>query len=222
MARSALIDLDGTLVDTNYQHALAWFRAFRTRDLTFPLWEIHRHIGMGGDQMVGSMGGEELEREAGQELRDEWKRQFEPMMDEVQALEGATELLRDLREAGWAVVLASSAEESQAERYIDLLSARELIDDYTTSADVESTKPEPDLVLAALEKAGGGEAVMIGDSVYDCEAAARVGIPTVALLTGGFSEQELRDAGAVAVYRTMDELRTAIPQLPVAAPAPAR
>ena len=222
MARSALIDLDGTLVDTNYQHALAWFRAFRTRDLTFPLWEIHRHIGMGGDQMVASMGGEELEREAGQELRDEWKRQFEPMMDEVQALEGATELLRDLREAGWAVVLASSAEESQAERYIDLLSARELIDDYTTSADVESTKPEPDLVLAALEKAGGGEAVMIGDSVYDCEAAARVGIPTVALLTGGFSEQELRDAGAVAVYRTMDELRTAIPQLPVAAPAPAR
>ena len=89
------------------------------------------------------------------------------------------------------MVLASSAKQDEVEHYLDLLDARELADGWTTSDDVEATKPEPDLVQAAVEKAGGGDAVMVGDSTWDCEAAKRAGIETIAVLTGGFSEQEL-------------------------------
>jgi phosphoglycolate phosphatase-like HAD superfamily hydrolase len=121
----------------------------------------------------------------------------------------------DLNERGHAVVLASSAKADEVEHYLDLLDARELADGWTTSADVEATKPEPDLVQAAIEKAGGGEAVMIGDSTWDCEAAKRAGIATVAVLTGGFSEAELRDAGAVAVYQSIDELRESLDETPL-------
>jgi phosphoglycolate phosphatase-like HAD superfamily hydrolase len=96
------------------------------------------------------------------------------------------------------------------EHYVDLLDARELVDGWTTSGDVEATKPEPDLVKAAVEKAGAGDAVMVGDSTWDCEAAARAGVTTVAVLTGGFSEAELRDAGAVAVYHSIVELRNSL------------
>ena len=105
-------------------------------------------------------------------------------------------------------MLASSAKADEVDHYLDLLDARELADGWTTSADVEQTKPEPDLVAAAIEKAGGGTAVMVGDSTWDCEAAKRAGIATIGVLTGGFSEQELRDAGAACVF---DGLRTRSP-----------
>jgi phosphoglycolate phosphatase-like HAD superfamily hydrolase len=114
-------------------------------------------------------------------------------------------------------VLASSAKEDEVEHYLELLDARELADGWTTSADVEATKPEPDLVQAAIDKAGGGQAVMVGDSTWDCEAAKRAGIETVAVLTGGFSEAELRDAGAVAVYHSIDDLRESLGETPLAA-----
>jgi HAD superfamily hydrolase (TIGR01509 family) len=204
----AILDIDGTLVDTNYQHAIAWSRAFRAYDLTLAIWRIHRHIGMGGDQLVPALAGEQFEREHGEEVRAEEGARYQELIGEVQPMDGARELIEALRERGHKVLLASSAKGDEVEHYLDLLDARELADDWTTSADVESTKPEPDLVKAALQKAGTspGETVMVGDTPYDVEAAGRAGVPTIAVLTGGFSEAELRDAGAREVYESVAEL----------------
>jgi HAD superfamily hydrolase (TIGR01509 family) len=212
---AAILDVDGTLVDTNYQHAIAWFRAFRTHGLTLPIWRVHRHIGMGGDQIVAALCGDEVEDERGESIRGAEKDLFQELIGEVRPLSGSRELIAELKDAGHAVILASSAKEDEVDHYLDLLEARELVDGWTTSADVEATKPEPDLVVAAVEKAGGGEAVMVGDSTFDCEAAGRAGLETVAVLTGGFSEQELRDAGAVVVFESIEELRERIRETPL-------
>ena len=201
MPQAAILDVDGTLVDTNYQHALAWYRAFRAHEVVLPLYRIHRHIGMGGDQFVRALAGEETERELGDEIRAAEKDLYAELLPEVEPLEGAADLVRDLHGRGQAVVLASSAKGEEVDHYLDLLGIRDVVDGWTTSDDVEATKPEPDLVQAAMEKAGTGEAVMVGDSTWDCEAARRAGIDTVAVLTGGFSERELRDAGAAVCLR---------------------
>jgi HAD superfamily hydrolase (TIGR01549 family) len=214
---AAILDVDGTLVDTNYQHAIAWYRAFRDHDIVLPLWRIHRHIGMGGDQLVAALAGDEAERDKGDDIRDAESEHYSDLIGEVETLEGSRELIEDLKERGHSVVLASSAKEDEVQHYLELLGARDLADDWTTSDDVESTKPEPDLVHAAIEKAGGGEAVMVGDSTFDCEAAKRAGIETVAVMTGGFSEQELRDAGAVAVFESIVELRESLDDTPLGA-----
>ena len=215
MPPAAILDIDGTLVDTNYQHALAWFRAFRQHDELLPIWRIHRHIGMGGDHLVEALCGEAVEEEKGEDIRAAEKALYLSLIAEVEPLHGARELIVDLKDRGHAVVLASSAKENEVDHYLDLLDARDLADGWTTSADVEATKPEPDLVKAAVEKAGGGDAVMIGDSTWDCEAAGRAGLETVAVLTGGFSEAELKEAGAVAVYRSIDELRKSLDETPL-------
>jgi HAD superfamily hydrolase (TIGR01549 family) len=215
MAPAAILDIDGTLVDTNYHHAIAWYRAFHQYDVVLPIWRIHRHMGMGGDQLVGSLCGDRIEEEKGDDIRAAEKVLYAELIGEVEPLEGARKLIEDLKKRDHAVVLASSAKEDEVEHYLDLLDARELADDWTTSADVEATKPEPDLVQAAMEKAGTDEAVMIGDTTWDCEAAKRAGIETVAVLTGGFSEAELRDAGAVAVYRSIDDLRKSLDETPL-------
>jgi HAD superfamily hydrolase (TIGR01509 family) len=203
---AAIIDVDGTLVDTNYQHALAWYRAFRQHGVTLPLWEIHRHIGMGGDQLVASMVGEGFDAEHGDDVRAAEKALYLSMMPEVQPLDGARDLLEALHAGGHAIVLASSAKPDELQHYLQLLDAHSVADGWTDSGDVARTKPEPDLVAAAVEKAGGGPAVMIGDSTWDCEAAGNAGLETIGVLTGGFSEAELRDAGAVAVFRSLPEL----------------
>jgi HAD superfamily hydrolase (TIGR01549 family) len=197
---AALLDVDGTLVDSNYQHTLAWYRAFRAHEVTPPAWRIHRHVGMGGDQLVAAVAGDEVERRSGDAIREAEKRQFAALIDEVRPLDGARELIEALKERGHTVVLASSAHEDDVQHYLELLDAEELVDGYTTSADVEATKPEPDLVVAALEKAGGLSAVMVGDTTWDVEAAARAELKTICLLSGGFSEAELRAAGAVDVF----------------------
>jgi HAD superfamily hydrolase (TIGR01509 family) len=212
---AAILDIDGTLVDTNYHHAIAWYRAFRQHDELLPIWRIHRHIGMGGDHLVKALCGEEVDEEKGEDIRAAEKALYMALIVEVEPLHGARDLIVDLKNRGHAVILASSAKQKEVDHYLDLLDARDLVDDWTSSADVKSTKPDPDLVHAALEKAGGGEAVMVGDSTWDCEAAKRAGIETVAVLTGGFSEAELKDAGAVAVYQSIDELRQSIDQSPL-------
>jgi len=217
MPPAAILDVDGTLVDTNYHHAIAWYRAFRQNGVLLPIWRIHRHIGMGGDQLVNALGGEQLENEKGDDIRAAESVLYGELMSEVEPLEDARELIEDLKESGHAVVLASSAKKHEVDHYLDLLDARELADDWTTSDDVEATKPEPDLVVAAVEKAGGGEAVMVGDSTWDCEAAKRVGVDTIAVLTGGFSESELRDAGALVVYSSIKDLRESLDETPLAA-----
>ena len=210
MTTAAILDVDGTLVDTNYQHAIAWYRAFRQHGELLPVWRIHRHIGMGGDHLVKALCGDELEEEKGEDIRDAEKALYMALIEEVEPLEGARDLIRDLKDRGHDVVLASSAKPDEVDHYLDLLDARDLADGWTTSGDVDATKPEPDLVMAAIDKAGGGDAVMVGDSTWDCEAAGRAGIATVAVLTGGFSEAELRDAGAVAVYHSIVELRNSL------------
>jgi HAD superfamily hydrolase (TIGR01549 family) len=207
----AILDVDGTLVDTNYHHAIAWFRAFLTKDVVVPIWRVHRHIGMGGDQLVAAVAGDEVEAQHGDDIREAESEQYKELIGEVRTMEGSRELIEDLRERDNIVVLASSAKEWEVEHYIELLDAEPIIDAYTTSADVESTKPEPDLIKAALDKADAdGEALLIGDTVWDVEAAGRAGVETLAVLTGGFSEQELRDAGARDVFTSVEELRQSL------------
>ncbi len=206
MSAAVICDIDGTLVDTNYQHALAWFRAFRQNGVEVPVWRIHRAIGMGGDQLVAAVAGEEAESEKGDDIRAAEGPLYMDTIEEVQLFEGARELLEALAKRDHAVVLASSAKEQEVDHYLDMLDARSLLAGWTTSADVENTKPEPDLVEAALEKAGTREAVMIGDTVWDCESAERAGVPTVAVLSGGFGREELLGAGAAEVRDSVAEL----------------
>jgi HAD superfamily hydrolase (TIGR01549 family) len=212
---AAILDVDGTLVDSNYQHALAWYRALRQHGHVLPLWRVHRHIGMGGDQIVASLCGDDVEAEQGDDIRAAEKTLYMAMIEEVEPLEGARDLVVDLKRLDRRVVLASSAKPDEIEHYLDLLDARDLADAWTSSGDVEATKPEPDLVEAALDRVGGGAAVMIGDSTWDCEAAKRAGVETLAVLTGGFSEQELRDAGASAVFHSIEDLRRRLSDTPL-------
>jgi HAD superfamily hydrolase (TIGR01549 family) len=218
----AILDVDGTLVDTNYHHTIAWYRAFLAHDLVLPLWRIHRHMGMGGDQLVGSLCGEEVERRQGDSIRDAEKDRYLELIHEVRPFSSAGRLIDTLRDRGHPVVLASSAKSHEVDHYLDLLDARERVDGWTTWADVEKTKPHPDLVKAAIERAGGGDAVMTGDSIWDCEAAKRAGVPTVALLTGGFSEQELREAGAAVVFKSLEDLLEDMDRTPLGRQDPVR
>jgi HAD superfamily hydrolase (TIGR01549 family) len=206
---TVILDVDGTLVDTNYQHAIAWHRALRDHGHTVQMWEIHRHIGMGGDQMVEALAGEEAEKRDGDAIREAEGDAYGELIGEVETMDGAHELIAELAgEDGASVILASSAKPEEIEHYLDLLEARELVDGWTTAGDVEQTKPHPELVEAALEKAEGeGPALMIGDSTWDVKAAENAGIPTLGVLTGGFSEEELREAGAADVVESIGELR---------------
>ena len=206
MPPAALLDVDGTLVDTNYHHALAWHRAFRQHDIKLPVWRIHRHVGMGGDQLVPSLA-PGIEQSLHAAIEETRAAEYGRLIDEVAALEGAHELIADLKERGHTVVLASSSPQNELDRYLDLLDARDVTDAWTTKDDVDATKPAPDLVVAALEKAGSADAVMVGDTPWDIEAARKAGVPTICVITGGYSEQELRDAGAAAVFESVDELR---------------
>jgi HAD superfamily hydrolase (TIGR01509 family) len=213
---AAILDIDGTLVDTNYQHALAWFRAFRQHGVVLPLWRIHRHVGMGGDQLVAALAGEDFDREQGDDVRVAEKALYLSLIPEVEPLAGARELIEALKRADHPVILASSAKPDELDHYLDQLDARELADGWTHSGDVERTKPHPDLVSAAVEKAGGGDAVMVGDSTWDCRAAANAGLASIGVLTGGFSEQELSEAGAAAVFDSVVDLRENLAETPLA------
>ena len=212
----AVLDVDGTLVDTNYHHAIAWYRAFREHGLTMPVWRIHRHIGMGGDQLVAAVAGRRVEERQGDSIRAAETALYADLIGEVRPFADARRLMTVLRERGHRLVLASSAKRDEVDYYLDLLDARGLAHAWTTSADVDATKPQPDLVVVAVAKVGGGEAVLVGDSTFDCEAAARAGVPAVAILTGGFSATELRDAGAVEVFESMGELCEHLDETPFA------
>jgi HAD superfamily hydrolase (TIGR01509 family) len=205
----AILDVDGTLVDTNYQHTIAWFRAFCHHGIVLPMWRIHRHIGMGGDQVVTALTDEQTDEERGDEIRATESELYSELIGEVRPMQGSRELIEDLHGRGRTVVLASSAKQEELDHYLDLLDARELADAWTTSADVEVTKPAPDLVHAALErvKASADEAVMVGDTPWDVHAAGKAGVPTLAVLTGGFAIEELTESGAERVFESVAELR---------------
>jgi HAD superfamily hydrolase (TIGR01509 family) len=216
MPSVAILDVDGTLVDTNYHHALAWYRAFIQSDIELPVWRIHRAIGMGGDQLVPALAGEEAEKEKGDDIRAAEKALYLAMIHEVRPLPNARRFIERLKQDGHVVVLASSAKKQEIDHYLDLLDARTLADDWTSSADVTRTKPDPDLVEAAMDKAGSRDAVMIGDSVWDVEAANRAGIPTIAVRTGGFGVDELTEAGAACVFESIGELLESMQDTPLA------
>lgn len=218
MALVAILDIDGTLVDTNYHHAIAWYRAFREHDVTLPIWRVHRAIGMGGDQLVGALAGDDFENEHGDDVRASEKDLYRELIDEVAPLPGAIDLVHRLDELGHSVVLSSSAKEDEVEHYLDLLGVRDVADAWTSSQDVEQTKPAPDLVQSALEKSEQRDdgAVMLGDSVYDCQAAARADVPSLGVLTGGFSREELEEAGAKAVYESPAEILKSLEDTPFA------
>jgi len=203
---AVILDIDGTLVDSNYQHVIAWQRAFRDSDVEVPAWRIHRTVGMGGDQMIEKLAGQHVEDQFGDAIRDAEKEHYEQLLPEVAPLEGARQLIVDLKDAGLTVILASSAKEEEVEHYVDLLDAGDICDGRTSSGDVDATKPEPDLIEVAVEKAGGGKAIMVGDSVWDVESAKRAGIETVAVLCGGFGKAELEDAGAITVVESVDQV----------------
>jgi HAD superfamily hydrolase (TIGR01549 family) len=218
VADTAIFDVDGTLVDTNYQHALAWFRAFRRFDITRPLWRIHRGIGMGGDTFVPEVGGAEVEEAHGDALRDAWVEEFDEMIGEIQPFEGARELLREVKDRGFRLVLASSGKTKHVDHFLDLIDAKDLADAYTTSEDAETSKPAPDIVKVALAKVEGASGVMVGDSVYDVQSAGKLDIPTIALRTGGFGTDELLGVGALKVYDSLVELHQHLDETPLGRP----
>jgi HAD superfamily hydrolase (TIGR01549 family) len=179
------------------------------------MWRIHRHIGMGGDQLVRALVGEKTERRLGDELRNASGEEFERLRAECEPLDGAHDLVAELADRGHAVVLASSSNRDDLDYFLDRLDVRNLIVGFTTKDDVERSKPEPDVVRAALGKAGTHDAVMVGDSRWDIEAAARLGLETLCVITGGWSRQELRDHGALAVFASLVELREHLDNTPL-------
>lgn len=205
---AVLLDVDGTLVDSTYHHAVAWHRAFSRHVTAPPMWRLHRAIGMGGDKLVAHVAGEEVEDRLGDRLRSDWREEYLALRGEVPELPGAADLVADLAGRGFRVSVASSGDPQFARDAVDFLGVGEHLEDLVTSADVDASKPEPDLVGEALERLGTpAHAVLVGDTVYDVEAARRAGITCVALLSGGFGREELRSAGAVEVVEHPADLR---------------
>jgi HAD superfamily hydrolase (TIGR01509 family) len=205
MARpeAALFDVDGTLVDTVDLHARAWQEALRKFGKDVSVDDLRRQIGKGGDELMPVfLSREELARdgEALERFRSEhWRREYMPR---VRPLPGAADLVRRAHRAGLRVALASSGKEDEVAHNRRLLGIDDLLHGATTSDDAERSKPHPDIFEAALARvhAAPARAVAVGDSPWDALAARRAGVRTVGLLSGGFPEQDLRDAGCVAIY----------------------
>ena len=207
MARGVILfDIDGTLVDSTYHHAVAWFRAFRAHDLTVPVFKIHRSIGMGGDRLVAHVAGDDVEERLGDQLRDGWEKEYVELVDEVPALAGAAELVNELADAGYEIGFASSGKSHFSDKAVDVLGVRDRIDALTSSDDAEESKPAADILATTLELLESDRAVLIGDTPYDVQSAERIGLRCVGVLTGGFSRQELEEAGATHVVAELTEL----------------
>jgi phosphoglycolate phosphatase len=209
---TVVLDLDGTLVDSVYVHALAWKEAFREVGLDIPTYVLHRAVGMGGDRLVAAVAGDAAEDAVGDVVRKLHDDMFRQRRPEVHALDGAGELLQACQDAGLRQVVASSSKPEDTEALLELVEGFRMIGE-VVSGDEGPSKPAPDLVQRAIDRAGSGNAFLVGDAVWDVESAARAGIPCVGLLTGGYSEAELQEAGAVAVHDTPRTLAAALPQV---------
>lgn len=203
---AVLFDIDGTLVDSTYHHAIAWQRAFDRHDVPIPLWRIHRRIGMGGDKLVPDVAGDDVEQRLGDALRDAWREEYLELKTEVDPLPGAADVIRRLAADGYRVALASSGDPQFAEEALDDLDIRDAVAVLKTSSDVDGSKPEPDLVQVTLDALGTTRGVLVGDTPYDAESAGRAGLPCIGLRSGGYSEAELVEAGAVLVVDTPEDL----------------
>jgi HAD superfamily hydrolase (TIGR01549 family) len=203
---AVLFDIDGTLVDSTYHHALAWQRAFDSREITIPFWRIHRTIGMGGDKLVAEVAGEEVEEKLGDTLRDVWREEYVKIKPEVRPLPGATDLVKALARAGFRVALASSGDPEFADETLDDLGIRDDVTVLKTSADADDSKPEPDLIEVTLGELDVRHAVLVGDTPYDVQSAERAGLRCIGLRSGGYSEAELVEAGAALVVDAPEDL----------------
>jgi HAD superfamily hydrolase (TIGR01549 family) len=199
MVDTLLLDVDGTLVDSNYWHIAAWQQAFAEIERWQPSWRLHTAIGMGGDRLVTAVAGDGIEHQFGDVLRKRWKERYDELLPNVRVLPGAAELIREAKRRGLKVVLASSGAPDHLEHARQLLDVDDLVDAATSAEDVRSSKPAGDLFGLALERVGGRDGVVVGDSPWDAKAAKGVGMPCVGLRSGGFGDEELRAAGAVVV-----------------------
>jgi HAD superfamily hydrolase (TIGR01509 family) len=201
-----VLDVDGTLMDTNYLHTEAWARAFEKVGRRVPRVEIHKQIGKGSGQLIGEFIEDEEAAEKAEALHGEL---YMEMQKHGFALPGAKELIASLAERGYETWLVTSAEPEELEQYLDRLETEDKLAGIVNSSDVEYSKPAPDVFELALKKSGGNadETIAVGDSVWDIESAAKAGIRTIAVLSGGaYSEEELEEAGAIAVYENCAEL----------------
>ena len=204
---TVVLDVDGTLVDSNYHHTVAWWHAFREQGYDVPAWRIHRAVGMGGDRLVSAVAGDDAERDSGDRIRDAWEKHVDAVLDEIPPLPGAVELLSALRDRGFRVALASSGIPRHTRHAVDVLAAEETAATTTTSEDAEESKPDPELLEVALDRVDADRAVLVGDSVWDVRSGQKAGIPVIGLLSGGFGRAELEDAGADLVCDDARELR---------------
>ncbi|HEV8453077.1 MAG TPA: HAD family hydrolase [Gaiellales bacterium] len=203
---AALIDIDGTLVDSTYLHASAWASAIRACGIDIPTSRAHRLIGMRGGRLLEELLGEREAARIAEQAIDEHARRFAAVRDRVAPLPHARDLLERLVARDVAVVLVSSAERSEVEYYLGLLDAQDLVWASTSAADGSRSKPDPEPIEIALTRSGCDSAIVIGDSPWDCMAASAAGLPAVTVLTGGFARSELEGAGAEAVYEHLGDL----------------
>ena len=222
MSRSltaALFDVDGTLVDSNYLHAVTWWQAFAQSGHQVPMADIHRAIGMGSGQLVDKLLPPDRDKDTDAGIRAAHSALYATYWCRLRPLPGAAELLRACKRRGLAVVLASSAGKDESRVLRAALDAEDAIDAATFSEDVESAKPQPDIVEAALAKVGvpPEEAVFIGDTVWDVYACRKAGVPCIGLLSGGISRGELTAARAVHVYAGPSELLARFDSSPLVA-----
>lgn len=205
-ARGAIFDVDGTLIDSTYQHAIAWHRALRQVGLEASLWRIHRLIGMGGDKLVTELCGEVVEKRLGDTLRTLHDEAFDGLRGEITPLPGARALLEVLHGHGWRIAVASSGSASDTDWAIDLTEIGHLLACVVTADDVQGTKPDPDVFAVARSRLDVDLAVVVGDSVHDVHAAQATDTPCIGLRAGGFGHEELMSAGAVCVRADLTEL----------------
>jgi len=193
-----LFDIDGTLLDTNYLHAVAWWRAFRdTGHADVTMAQLHRAIGMASELLT-----EQLLGEVDDATVEGHSSHFEELQRFAESTPGAADLIRACRDQGLATVLATSAKSDDLDWMLPAIGAGDAVTGSTTSEDVERSKPAPDLLQVALDAhhLDPERTTVIGDTVWDVQSARRAGMPCIGLTCGGISEQELREAGAVEVY----------------------
>jgi HAD superfamily hydrolase (TIGR01509 family) len=199
--KTVLFDVDGTLVDSNYLHVEAWAHAFSDLGADVPDWRVHRAIGQDSARLLAALLGDRA-GELGERAKELHSRYYKELAPRLRPLDGARELLRALKQQGRTLVLATSAPEDELRLLTETLDSDEVLDATTNADDVDVAKPDPSIVQVALGKARveAGEAIFVGDTVWDCIAAARAGVRTIGVLCGGSSSAELRSAGAIAVY----------------------
>jgi len=214
---AVLLDIDGTLVESNYLHVDAWDRAFVAVGHPVDVWRIHRAIGMDSEELLNTLLGPAAS-ELGDVAKNKHSDFYLASTDRLRTIPGAAELLAHLHDRGHAVVLATSAPADELKVLRAVINADSSIDAATSSEDVETAKPEPDIVKTALDMVAVSpdRAVMVGDSVWDVHAASRAGVACIGLLSGGFGEDELVAAGAAAVYENVADLLRLLPDSPIA------